>query len=338
MRRLPVPILAYFAVMAALPLVMGTTGLFYDAFQAIFVFSLVGLGLNVVTGFTGLLNLGMAAFMAIGAYTFAILTSDIYPFQVGFWWGILATVAVGAVAGFLLGAPTLGLSGDYLAIVTMGFGEITLDVLKNLDAVTKGTQGINPLPRPSFGSWTLELQEERGWYWLLLGFVLLAVIAVRRLERSRSGRAWLSIREDALASQCMGIPPKRTKMIAFATGSALAALGGALFAALLSSTGEPASYDFQVSILALCIVIVGGMGSVDGVLVGAVAMIGVANIALPKLAGWMQAQGLVTASNVLGSPNNWKYMVFGVVLVIMMRVRPDGLLPARLERGPGGAP
>ncbi|MEY4102823.1 MAG: hypothetical protein RL461_25, partial [Planctomycetota bacterium] len=224
MRRLPVPILAYFAVMAALPLVMGTTGPFYDAFQAIFVFSLVGLGLNVVTGFTGLLNLGMAAFMAIGAYTFAILASDIYPFQVGFWWGILATVAVGAVAGFLLGAPTLGLSGDYLAIVTMGFGEITLDVLKNLDAVTKGTQGINPLSRPSFGSWTLELQEERGWYWLLLGFVLLAVIAVRRLERSRSGRAWLSIREDALASQCMGIPPKRTKMVAFATGRGLAAL------------------------------------------------------------------------------------------------------------------
>ena len=226
MRRVPVPILAYFAVMAALPLFMGASGLFYDAFQAIFVFSLVGLGLNVVTGFTGLLNLGMAAFMAIGAYTFAILTSDIYPFQIGFWWGILATVAIGAVAGFLLGAPTLGLSGDYLAIVTMGFGEITLDVLKNLDAVTKGTQGINPLPRPTFGSWSLDLQEERGWYWLLLGFVLLAVLAVRRLERSRSGRAWLSIREDALASQCMGIPPKRTKMIAFATGSALAALGG----------------------------------------------------------------------------------------------------------------
>jgi|1048.fasta_scaffold01819_7 branched-chain amino acid transport system permease protein len=333
MRRLPMPILAYFVVMAALPLFMGTTGLFYDAFQAIFVFSLVGLGLNVVTGFTGLLNLGMAAFMAIGAYTFAILTSDIYPFQIGFWWGILATVAIGAVAGFLLGAPTLGLSGDYLAIVTMGFGEITLDVLKNLDAVTKGTQGINPLPRPTFGPWTLELQQERGWYWLLLGFVLLAVLAVRRLERSRSGRAWLSIREDALASQCMGIPPKRTKMIAFATGSALAALGGALFAALLSSTGEPASYDFQVSILALCIVIVGGMGSVAGTLVGAVVMVGMNSLVLVKLADWAGAAGVGNASNVLASPNNWKYLIFGLALILVVRLKPDGLLPPRLEGG-----
>lgn len=333
MRRGSMPILAYFAILAALPLVMGSSGLFYDAFQAIFVFSLVGLGLNVVTGFTGLLNLGMAAFMAIGAYSFAILTSDIYPFQLGFWWGALLTIGIGAVAGFLLGAPTLGLSGDYLAIVTMGFGEITLDVLKNLDAITKGTQGINPLPRPSLGEWSLELQQERGWYWLLLAFVAVAVFAVRRLELSRTGRAWFSIREDSLASQCMGIPPKRTRMIAFATGSALAALGGALFAAMLSSTGEPASYDFQVSILALCIVIVGGMGSVVGTLVGAVVMVGMNSLVLVKLADWATAAGVGGASNVLASPNNWKYLIFGLALILVVRFKPDGLLPPRLEGG-----
>jgi branched-chain amino acid transport system permease protein len=159
------------------------------------------------------------------------------------------------------------------------------------------------------------------------------VLAVRRLERSRSGRAWLSIREDALASQCMGIPPKRTKMIAFATGSALAALGGALFAALLSSTGEPASYDFQVSILALCIVIVGGMGSVAGTLVGAVVMVGMNSLVLVKLADWAGAAGVGNASNVLASPNNWKYLIFGLALILVVRLKPDGLLPPRLEGG-----
>jgi branched-chain amino acid transport system permease protein len=243
----------------------------------------------------------------------------------------------GALAGFLLGAPTLGLRGDYLAIVTLGFGEIVQDVMKNLDAITKGTQGINPLPAPSLPLVGELGTDERPWYWLFLGLLVLAVKLCRNLERSRTGRAWLAVREDQLAASCMGIAPIPVKMYAFATGAALAALAGGLWASLYQSTGEPGNYDFQVSILALCIVIVGGMGSIDGVLIGALAMIGVANIALPKLASWMQAQGIVNPSNVLGSPNNWKYLVFGVVLMVMMRVRPDGLLPARLERRPGGA-
>ena len=307
-----------------------------DPMRGVLVFALLGLGLNVVTGFTGLLHLGMAAFMAIGAYAFAISTCDIYPFQLGFWPALGVTAVVGALAGFLLGAPTLGLRGDYLAIVTLGFGEIVQDVMKNLDAITKGTQGINPLPPPTlplvgeFGT------DERPWYWLFLALLVLAVKACRNLERSRTGRSWLAVREDQLAASCMGIAPIPVKMYAFATGAALAAIAGGLWASLYQSTGEPGNYDFQVSILALCIVIVGGMGSIDGVLVGALAMIGVANIALPKLAAWLQAQGVVNPSNVLGSPNNWKYLVFGVVLMVMMRVRPDGLLPARLERA-GGA-
>jgi branched-chain amino acid transport system permease protein len=306
-----------------------------DPMRGVLVFALLGLGLNVVTGFTGLLHLGMAAFMALGAYAFAISTCDIYPFQLGFWPALGVTAVVGALAGFLLGAPTLGLRGDYLAIVTLGFGEIVQDVMKNLDVITKGTQGINPLPPPSlplvgeFGT------DERPWYWLFLALLVVAVKVCRNLERSRTGRAWLAVREDQLAASCMGIAPIPVKMYAFATGAALAALAGGLWASLYQSTGEPGNYDFQVSILALCIVIVGGMGSIDGVLVGALAMIGLANIALPKLAGWLQAQGVVNPSNVLGSPNNWKYMVFGVVLMVMMRVRPDGLLPARLERAGG---
>jgi branched-chain amino acid transport system permease protein len=307
-----------------------------DPMRGVLVFALLGLGLNVVTGFTGLLHLGMAAFMAIGAYAFAITTCDIYPFQLGFWPALGVTVVVGALAGFLLGAPTLGLRGDYLAIVTLGFGEIVQDVMKNLDVITKGTQGINPLPPPKL-PWMGELGSEEGpWYWLFLGMLVLAVVACRNLERSRTGRAWLAVREDELAASCMGIAPIPTKMYAFATGAALAAMAGGLWASLYASTGEPGNYDFQVSILALCIVIVGGMGSIDGVLVGSLAMIGVANIALPKVAAWLQARGVVDPSNVLGSPNNWKYLVFGVVLMVMMRVRPEGLLPARLERAGGG--
>ncbi len=303
-----------------------------EPMRGVLVFALLGLGLNVVTGFTGLLHLGMAAFMALGAYAFAISTCDIYPFQLGFWPALGVTAVVGALAGFLLGAPTLGLRGDYLAIVTLGFGEIVQDAMKNLDAITKGTQGINPLPPPSLPVVGELGADERPWYWLFLAITALAVVACRNLERSRTGRAWLAVREDELAASCMGITPIPTKMYAFATGAALAAVAGGLWASLYASTGEPGNYDFQVSILALCIVIVGGMGSIDGVLIGALAMIGIANIALPKAASWMQQKGLVNASNVLGSPNNWKYLVFGVVLVIMMRVRPDGLLPARLPR------
>ncbi len=336
-RRLLRPDMLLLAAAVVLGMIDGPLKLgLVDPMRGVLIFALLGLGLNIVTGFTGLLHLGMAAFMAIGAYAFAISTCDIYPFQLGFWSALGVTAVAGALAGFLLGAPTLGLRGDYLAIVTLGFGEIAQDVLKNLDAITKGTQGINPLPPPS-----LPLVGEFGsspapWYWLFLGMTVLAVFACRNLERSRTGRAWLAVREDELAASCMGIAPIPVKMYAFATGAALAAIAGGMWASLYASTGEPGNYDFQISILALCIVIVGGMGSINGVLVGALAMIGVANIALPKLASWLQQKGVVNASNVLGSPNNWKYLVFGLVLVVMMRVRPDGLLPARLERRKAG--
>jgi len=321
-----------------------------DAVKSIFIFAILGLALNAVTGFTGILNLGIAAFMAIGAYSFAILTADLYPFQLDFWPAILLTLPIGALAGFLLGAPTLGLRGDYLAIVTLGFGEITQDVLKNLDSITLGTQGINPLPGPTVPWWTtgedgartfglVDLANETDGagpylsYYLFLGFTVAAFVVFRNLERSRVGRAWMSIREDELASRSMGIPPVRTKMLAFASAAAFSALAGGLWASWLSSTGEPANYDFQVSILALCIVIVGGMGSIAGVLVGALVMIGVNSIVLVKLAEWLQSKGVGASGSVFLSPNNWKYLLFGLALVLMMRFKPDGLVPAA-GRGP----
>jgi branched-chain amino acid transport system permease protein len=170
------------------------------------------------------------------------------------------------------------------------------------------------------------------WYYLFLGFLVIVVIANRNLERSRIGRAWMSVREDDLASKAMGIPPVKTKMVAFATAAALAAFAGGLWASSLSSSGEPANYDFQVSILALCIVIVGGMGNISGVLVGAFVMIGVNDIVLQKIFAQIASQQSAGAGSVFASANNWKFLLFGLALILMMRFKPDGLVPARAKR------
>jgi branched-chain amino acid transport system permease protein len=314
----------------------------------VFIYAILALGLNVLTGFTGLLNLGVAAFAAIGAYAYSIATCEVYPFQLGFWPALAVTGAIGALAGFALGAPTLRVRGDYLAIVTLGFGEIVKDVLVNLDAITKGTQGINPLPPPSLLGTPL---EARGQYWLYLGFVVATFVGVRALERSRVGRAWISIREDELASRAMGIRPDRAKMLAFATCAALAALSGALLVSRLSSSGEPSNYGFEVSIIALCIVIVGGIGSVRGTLLGAFVMVGMNSIVLVRLTEVLGsgAEGMAAAApaadagmlahawhfvrtwahNVLLTPTNWKFLLFGLALVLMMVFRPQGILPPR---------
>jgi len=330
--------------------------------RTVVVYAILALGLNVVVGWTGLLNLGIAAFMAIGAYAFGILTAEVYPFQVGFWWALLLSGAIGAFAGWLLGAPTLRLRGDYLAIVTLGFGEIVQDGLKNLQAITKGTEGINPLPKPTvpFGAAIQSGLEIVGiasapaatkaaegvvaassnWFeissatparWFYLYLILLAAVTrfCRNLEFRRLGRQWFAVREDELAARCMAIEPDKAKLKAFAAGAALAAIAGALFASHLASTGEPANYDFQVSILALCIVIVGGIGSITGVVLGAIVMVGLSNVVLPALTQAMQRAGIGSTENVLSSPDNYKYLIFGLALVLMMRFRPDGIVHTR---------
>ncbi|MBI2426117.1 MAG: branched-chain amino acid ABC transporter permease [Candidatus Hydrogenedentes bacterium] len=296
--------------------------------RPILIFAVLGMGLNVVTGFTGLLNLGVAAFMAIGVYTYAILTCDIYPFQWGFWGGLAGAMVSGMVAGLLLGLPTLRLRGDYLAIVTLGFGEMVQDSLKNLDAITKGTQGINPLPPPTFLGYAASQEQPLRLYYLLLGILAVVVLLTRNLENSRAGRTFISIREDELAAKCMGINPMKAKLLAFVIGACLCSTSGALWGANLGSSGEPGNYDFQLSVLALCIVIVGGMGSVGGVLLGSVVMMGFNSIILVKLTAFLTQRGLIGES-VFTSPANWKYLVFGLALILMMRFRPEGLLPSR---------
>lgn len=300
-----------------------------DKVRVIFVFTFLALGLHILTGYTGLLNLGVSAFMAIGAYIFAITTCDIYPFQIGFWGGLLAAIIFGAFVGIILGLPTLRLRGDYLAIVTLGFGEIAQDCLRNLEVITKGTQGINPLPPPTIGSMPIESISPYGWYYLLLAFLVVAFWLVWNLEHSRVGRSLRALREDELAARCMGISPLRTKLIAFSLCAAFCAFAGALWASLLGSSGEPGNYDFQISILALCIVIVGGMGNLKGVLLGAAIMVGMNSIVLVKLTELIVRSGLAESDSVFLSPNNWKYSIFGLALVLMMRFRPQGILSCR---------
>ncbi|MBA2482077.1 MAG: branched-chain amino acid ABC transporter permease [Planctomycetes bacterium] len=335
---------------------------------AIFAFMIVSLGLNIVTGFTGLLNLGAAAFVAIGAYTYSILTCEIYPFRLGwvldeviaggrpsahatwltFVLGTMAAAGMGALVGAALSLPTMRLRGDYLAIVTLGFCEIVQDLLKNLDPITKGTTGINPVPHPpnlpalaaaSEGS-SAFIQHATGIYlyyrdatphYLLYLLLMLGVAMLcRNLRRSRIGRSWVAVREDELAARSSGLDTARIKLSAFSWGAALCATGGALIAALVGTSIDPAYYDFQLSIIVLCAVIVGGMGSIGGVILGALVMFGFNGIVLVRLSDALA--GSHTDGNVLTTPNNWKFLVYGLALVLVMRFKPEGLLPAREVR------
>lgn len=295
--------------------------------QRVLIFTLMGLGLNVVVGYTGLLHLGVAAFMAIGVYAHAIFTCSIYPFQLGFWISLVLAPLVGVLAGLLLGSPTLRLRGDYLAIVTLGFGEITQDVLKNLDAITKGAQGINPIPPPSLPGYTFDASTYVPWYFLYLAILLVVILLVRSLEESRLGRQWVAIREDELAAGCIGIQSTRAKLLAFAITAGICGLAGVLYSTRLETTAEPTTYDFNVSITVLCILIVGGMGSIRGVLVGAAIVMGF-DILLKKVTEAAQQAGLASSTNVFLTPTNWKYLIFGLALVLMMRFRPEGILPS----------
>jgi branched-chain amino acid transport system permease protein len=264
--------------------------------------------------------------MAIGVYVGAILTCNVYPFQIGFWGALLVAPVVCAAAGLLLGSPTLRLRGDYLAIVTLGFGEIVQDVLKNLPTVTKGTQGINPVPPPEIFGARLPATVYEPWYFLYLGILVVLVILIRNLEYSRLGRQWMSIREDELAATCMGINPVKAKLMAFAIAAAVCGVAGVLYAAKLGTTAEPTTYDFSVSITVLCIAIVGGMGSIRGVLVGSGIVMGF-EILLKKATEEIQRHS-AGGQSVFMTPTNWKYLVFGLALVLMMRFRPEGIFPS----------
>lgn len=336
-----------FLVVAALFPLIATPGSGWEnlgaEFTTIFIFAILALGLNVVVGYTGLLHLGIAAFFGIGAYITGILTVPSYPFQVGFTVALVLSAAGAALAGVILGAPTLRLRGDYLAIVTLGFGEVTRYTIRNLD-LTAGTRGLNPVPPPAPPAWFNSvlttfgfdanwMADYRLFYYLTLGILAVVVIMLSNLEHSRIGRAWVAIREDELAASCMGIGAARVKLSAFALGAALAGMAGSLYATTLTSTADPEAYNFNRSIITLCCIILGGLGSLRGTLLGVTLLVGFDKIFTPWIDGVIQQANINPNGHALLTFSNWRLMVFGVALVLMMRFRPEGLLPSsRLKR------
>lgn len=263
----------------------------------------LGLGLNIVVGLAGLLDLGYVAFYAVGAYSYALLN---HHFGLGFWAVLPIGGALAMMFGIILGFPVLRLRGDYLAIVTLGFGEIIRLVLENWNDFSFGPSGISGIDRPSFFGFTLNLsQSMTALYYLVLGFAVITIFCVNRLQNSRIGRAWLALREDEIACQAMGIDKTKTKLTAFALGATWAGFMGVVFAAKTTFV-NPASFTFLESAIILAIVVLGGMGSILGVILAALIL-----ILLPEY---------------LRAFSELRMLIFGGSMVLMMVFRPQGLI------------
>jgi branched-chain amino acid transport system permease protein len=293
---------------------------------------LLAFGLNIIVGYTGLLALGFAAFFAIGAYTYGFVASPQYGLHLNFWPMILVSAAVAALFGLLLGAPTLRLRGDYLAIVTLGFGEIVPQVLQNLDKWTGGPDGIAGIDQPRLFGYAFGFNPI-PYYYLYLVVILVALWLLSNLRHSRIGRSWMAIREDELAAAHMGINTTGAKLAAFSLGAAFAGVAGVLFAAKLS-TVSPSGFDFNTSVMILAALVLGGMGNLTGVLTGAV-IIGLLNfLILPQSTNWVQALGQQLHASALANLdlNQYRFMLYGIILVLVMLFRPEGLIPSATRR------
>lgn len=337
--------------LAVLPFVVGAN--FGNSWVRIIDFALLyimlALGLNIVVGFAGLLDLGYIAFYAVGAYLYALLTSPhlaiAFPdlFAGSSAWPVWAVLPLGALVaglfGVLLGAPTLKLRGDYLAIVTLGFGEIIRIFLNNLNAplnITNGPQGINNIAAAQIGGHALSRPLEvfgmtvpgvHLHYYLFLALTLLVIFVCVRLQDSRLGRAWVAIREDEVAARACGINTRNVKLLAFGLGATFGGVAGGLFAGFQGFV-SPESFGLLESIMVLCMVVLGGMGHIAGVILGAVLL-----ALLPEALRWGAAplqQALF--GKVLIDPESLRLLLFGVALVLVMRLRPAGLWPSALRR------
>jgi branched-chain amino acid transport system permease protein len=298
------------------------------------IYVVLALGLNIVVGFAGLLDLGYAAFFAIGAYTFGMLTWPTHNIDASFFIAIWLCPAVAALFGILVGAPTLRLRGDYLAIVTLAFGEIIPTTVRNLRSLTNGSQGMTPLGKPNFSVFegplkSLGLQpgnltvgvDPHFWFYAIVVAAGLVLFTARRLDNSRLGRAWKAIREDQTAADFMGVDPVRTKLLAFAIGASFSGLAGAVYASMLGAI-FPDWFRFQVSIFLVIIVVLSGVGSVWGVLIGGLLIstfdgVFLAQV-LPALLPKVDTQSL-------------RWVFFGIGLVVVMVFRPQGLFPRRVK-------
>ena len=300
----------------------------------VLLFIVLALGLNVVIGFAGLLDLGYAAFFAIGAYTVAFLTSSDSPFQfvdtnpVNFWVAMVAAAVVAAIFGVLLGAPTLRLRGDYLAIVTLGFGEIVPLVIRNTPEVTKGVQGMKPIGFPELPGLKFGIATE-PWYFLVLGILLLSIFLTARLRSARIGRAWMAIREDEVAAASMGINPVTTKLFAFSLGASFSGFAGSVWASYLQVI-SPEQFDFSVSIFVLLMIVLGGMGNIPGVIVGGLILGGFDRVLSDFVSDLLRGAGRAFEIGFLRDADisRARTLIFGVALVALMLVRPEGILPS----------
>jgi branched-chain amino acid transport system permease protein len=301
-------------------------------------FVMLALGLNIVVGFAGLLDLGYVAFFAVGAYLYALLASPHFGIHWPFFVLLPMGAALACLFGVLLGAPTLRLRGDYLAIVTLGFGEIIRIFLNNLNRpvnITNGPLGITLIEPIRLGDVSLSQQHTiaglafspvHSYYYVFLAFVLLSIVISLRLEDSRIGRAWIAIREDEIAAKSMGIHTRNVKLLAFAMGASFGGVSGGLFAAFQGFV-SPESFALLDSIMILCMVVLGGMGHVPGVVLGAILL-----TALPEALRYVGPLQQAWLGRVLIDPSDLRMLLFGLALVLMMLFRPAGLWPSRVRK------
>ena len=341
----------------------------------ILVFVMMAVGLNIVVGYAGLLDLGYVAFYAIGAYTAGWFASGQFEnvnrhfLSVGFgdrsavpgihismWLVFLIAAVITAIAGMLIGLPTLRLRGDYLAIVTLGFGEIIPQAVRNGDDIaghdiTHGTFGISPIDSPGFGeklhellglpvTYQSSLNADRLFFWTVLALLMITIFCSWRLRDSRLGRAWIAIREDETAAGAMGVPLMRTKTWAYAMGAFFGGIAGA-YIATFNSGAFPSQFDFNISIFLLCMVILGGMGSLWGVVVAGFILAWLNVEGLANIGTWLNNNVFSIFGTEIEVPK-YSFGIYGLIIVLMMLFRPTGLIPERrrkmeIEEGAGAA-
>jgi len=355
-----------FIVPAIANFTQGTSsGVVLDQVANAGVFVLLAIGLNIVVGFAGLLDLGYAAFFAIGAYTYAMLGSgwlDVtaihHAVHIPFWILLFVGMGLAALFGLILGAPTLRLRGDYLAIVTLGFGEIVPRIFRIKIEWTGGINGITALDQPTLPVWltgpwagqdfALTRNQVFGldpvpYYVLIVMLIAVSVVLATNLYRSRLGRAWMAIREDEVAAAAMGVNPVIIKLLAFSIGASFSGFAGVFFAAKLGGI-DPTLFGFQnVSIVILVMVVLGGMGNISGVIVGAIGVYFLQNVIIPQLPIWTTGAASSIGLSFLNNPNgDWaglgdevqrlNFIIFGLILVGTMLFRPQGLFPSQLRQ------
>ena len=350
-------IIAFLLIGAVLPLLDHNEG-DIDAGANALAFAILALGLNIVVGFAGLLDLGYAAFFAIGAYAYGIFSSyQVQPewwgfwepfqwfglvhhitspdgpgtvhFTVSFWLMLPISAIITAFFGVMFGAPTLRLKGDYLAIVTLGFGEIVPIVARNVPYLTNGAAGLNGVASPTFFGYPFGVQS-LPFYYLGLALAGLLIFVSLRLKNSRIGRAWLAIREDEIAAEAMGVNRVKLKLLAFGIGAGFAGTTGTFYVAKLQ-TAAPEMFTFPVSVMLIVMIVLGGMGSVAGVVLGALILQLLQSVILQDMTQWVHAFGDLTGIEFFKQLDLVQSieLIFGIILVVMMRFRRQGLIPER---------